>query len=124
MYPYYTDLHKAIRDGSLKAVNYLVEHGADIEHRDFFGIEHRDFFGNTPLCTAAESRSLEMVIYLIGHGANVNSEGTPLHCAVKYGSLEIVKYLVEHGADIELFWKHSSLHSCQVSLIRNGKISN
>ena len=92
----YTDLHKAIRDGSLEAVKYLVEHCTDIDHID-------DYRG-TPLFTAVKTGSLEMVKYLVEHGADVNNkdslEDTPLHTAVKTGSLEMVEYLIEHGADV------------------------
>ena len=57
-----------------------------------------------PLHSAASSGSLEIVKYLVDHGADVNCKitrvGSPLHSAASSGSLEIVKYLVEHGVDV------------------------
>ncbi|CAB4029249.1 Ankyrin repeat-containing domain, partial [Paramuricea clavata] len=55
---------------------------------------------------AVLSGSLEIVKYLVEHGADVNlyasRSDSPLHTAASSGSLEIVKYLVEHGANVNL----------------------
>jgi ankyrin repeat protein len=49
----------------------------------------------------AENGDLEMVKFLVEHGADVNcDDGLPLMCSAEYGHLDIVKFLIEHGADI------------------------
>ena len=48
---------------------------------------------------------LNVVKYLIKHGADVNKAGysngaAPLFIAAQNGHLNVVKYLIKHGADI------------------------
>ncbi len=58
----------------------------------------------TPLYMAVENGRLDVVQYLVEHGANVNErlgdDSTPLHVAAQNGDMDIVKYLVEHRASI------------------------
>ena len=60
--------------------------------------------GNILLIITTLERKINLVKYLIEHGANVNlSNGhhsTPLTLASEYSEKEIVKYLLEHGADV------------------------
>ena len=84
----------------------------------------------TPLYWAIRNGSLEIVRYLVEHGADVNHQGknqylflfmnndtafsgnqnwTPLYWAAWNGNLEIVRYLVEHGADVNLQGKNQYL---------------
>src|SRR4051812_4526332 len=60
----------------------------------------------TPLHTAAECGTVEMLRYLIKKGADVNAgarhQETPLHIAVRHKYLEKVKFLLEHGAKPDL----------------------
>ena len=90
------DLLCAAKTGNFQQVKLLVEHGADVNCKNYH-------FGS-PLHSGALSGSLEIIKYLVEHGADVNCEndclGSPIHCAVSSGSLEIVKYLVEHGVDV------------------------
>lgn len=48
--------------------------------------------------------SLELIVLLLGCGANVNAknmyEQTPLHIAVKIGDVGMVKFLLQHKADV------------------------
>ena len=56
----------------------------------------------SPFYEGAGCHLLDIVKYLVEHGAEVNSRGilgkTVLQSAVECGSIDIVKYLVEHGA--------------------------
>ena len=67
-------LTKAIEDGQLEIVKYLVENGVDINAKD------KD--GKTTLMKTVENRNLEIVKYLVDNGANVNAKNkngnTPL----------------------------------------------
>lgn len=60
--------------------------------------------GITALHQACIDGSMEMVDFLLSHGANVNqvdSEGwTPLHVAASCGNLEIAEFLLQHGASL------------------------
>lgn len=87
----YEALFYAIKSGSLDMVRYLVEHGADVNERDY----------DTPLMRASECGNLNIVKYLVECGAKIETpvcDSALIH-AVKHHHLDIVKYLLEHGAD-------------------------
>ncbi len=75
----------------LKSVLYLVNHGANVNVADKFGV--------TPLHEAANQYYPDSVDYLIKHNANVNAVDrtgkTPLHNAK---TLAIARKLIWHGA--------------------------
>nr|XP_033816695.1 protein phosphatase 1 regulatory subunit 12C isoform X2 [Geotrypetes seraphini] len=60
--------------------------------------------GISALHQASIDENLEVVEFLVDHGANVNqadNEGwTPLHVAASCGYLEIAEYLLKHGANV------------------------
>jgi ankyrin repeat protein len=62
----YTALQQAAKDGYLRIVEQLIDHGADV-NRPFAD-------GRTPLWWAATNGHLEVVELLIARGANVNAE--------------------------------------------------
>jgi ankyrin repeat protein len=78
-------------------VKLLVDRGAEIN------IANK--FGQTPLQTAADACSPEVVKFLIDKGAEVNtmnfynSTSTPLHTAAGWWCLESVQHLLKAGAD-------------------------
>jgi ankyrin repeat protein len=59
----------------------------------------------------SQSGNLEIVKYLVEHGADVHAgDDEALHLSSNNGHLEIVEYLVEHGADINVALFASSEH--------------
>ncbi|MCP4134951.1 MAG: ankyrin repeat domain-containing protein [bacterium] len=90
-----------LESGSLEAARYLVEEmGANIEEKDYGG--------TTALMLAAHRNKLDIVSYLVEHGADITLQEqdqagelgkTALMFAADRGNLEIVQYLVSLGAD-------------------------
>ena len=95
-----SELLKAVEAENFQEVKRLIKSGTDVNERSLY----QNLWHETALHTAVRSGSLEMVRYLVEHGADINFkirlDGTPLHLAVHCGSLEVVKYLVEHGAKV------------------------
>jgi hypothetical protein len=77
---------------SLDAVQLLVEHGADVKHRDYSL--------NTPLHRAARTGKIDVVKFLVerwpeGMQATNRYGQTPLHRAAQEGKIDVVRFLVE-----------------------------
>jgi len=89
-------LIEAAKDGNLKAVQFLLSVGADVDT-----IEHCDHLWldtTTPLLLAAYYGYLEIVKLLLEKGANVNVNWDgPLIFAMKNGHKEIAMLLFERG---------------------------
>ncbi|MGC1244975.1 MAG: ankyrin repeat domain-containing protein [Spirulinaceae cyanobacterium] len=92
-----TLLHLASWRDSLAAVEFLLEHGAEIDARDDEGY--------VPLHSAATCNNKNVVQLLIKQGANVNAKNrmreAPLHFAARSGNVEIIEILLANDADIE-----------------------
>lgn len=89
-------LMMAAFDGDLPTVKMLVlEKKASVNKR-----------GWAPIHYAATNGHLQIVQFLIAHGAKVNayspSETTPLMMAIGSGNDELIKYLLDNGADLSL----------------------
>ena len=86
-----TLLHKAVRDGKLEYVQFIVPLISDKNPKDNYG-------GFTPLHWAAMLGHLEIVMYLGDQLQDKNPKTdfgtTPLHEAAYYGKTEVTKYLV------------------------------
>lgn len=81
--------------GHLHMVEYLVDHGANVNKRTPWG--------DTALRMACAEGYEDIVKYLIENGADVNIEnGDPLRWAVQKGRLSIVEFLIKNGADIHV----------------------
>ena len=92
-----TPLHAASYFGQHAIVQYLVEHGANIDALNTDGA--------SPIFLACQNHHFPVVQYLVEHGANTNTMllnrgGTPLLMAAEDGILPIVKCLVENGANV------------------------
>ncbi|XP_023710593.1 ankyrin repeat domain-containing protein 16 [Cryptotermes secundus] len=90
-----TALHEAAQNCCHRTVNYLLQHGADVNQ-----IKRSDW---TPLMLASTklgSMALQTVHVLLNHEADpyiVNKDGwTALHIACKIGHCDIVKLLIEN----------------------------
>ena len=68
----------------------LLKHGADAN-------KATDEF-RTPLHSAAETGSSELMKHLLNHNANIHAidvdKDTPLHLAAKYGNVDIIKLII------------------------------
>ncbi len=87
----WTCLMTAASDGHLDICRLLIDKGAQMEAKDFFGL--------TPLHWAAWEGHIEIARLLCDRGADfeasTNSEMRPLHFAAKYGHISIVNELIE-----------------------------
>ena len=93
-----TALHIAIERDDFKAVEALLDKGAEIDVED----EDRC----TPLILAAGRGHIDILLYLINHSADVNKKDrhkrTALHYASVSGDLKVVKALLSKGAEIDV----------------------
>ena len=86
-------LYLALRDGSLKAANALVDWPKT-------KVESRNARDESPLMMAALKGHLDVVKKLIDRDADVNKPGwAPLHYAATGGHLAVMELLLEAGAD-------------------------
>lgn len=82
----------ASRYGNIEMIKYLLKLGANINRS-----ENSRYF---PLPSSIAYDQTEAAKFLIVLGADVNiSNGLPLKNAIKFSYLNIVKYLIEHGAN-------------------------
>ncbi|KAI4686900.1 uncharacterized protein J4E84_005271 [Alternaria hordeiaustralica] len=93
-----TPLLAAIDVQSLPLVKILVQHGAELQYTRNMGISR------TPLQRAAETGRFDIVDYLVGQGAIIDttpvySGGTALQLAAMSGFCGIAAFLLEQGAD-------------------------
>ncbi len=94
----YTPLIVATPHGQLETIQYLIEHGANVNDKEDLG--------NTALHYAASNGNLATAEYLIKHGADVNASNThgdtPLLEAIVGREYEhaIVELLLNNGANI------------------------
>ena len=91
-------LYDASDRGNLKAVQLLIEHGADVNAQREYGLR--------PLQAASTERHLDILRLLLGNGANINAQAcmgsTALNLVSTDGELEVVRVLLENGADPNL----------------------
>jgi ankyrin repeat protein len=111
----FTPLHLASGKGHIEIVEFLLNHGADIELEIFNGV--------TPLMLAAQYVTNETIKTLLEHGAKVNhkdeSGRTALHNAAAYNGKEIMNLLISYGADVNARDKHQSTPLHQAAMLNN-----
>ncbi|XP_014278504.1 putative ankyrin repeat protein RF_0381 [Halyomorpha halys] len=94
-----TALLAATVSGNVKAVNFLLMHGADIEEMANNG--------KTPLISAVSEGHEDVVEALLNRGASLHATddgrgNTALHIAAKKGYLKIAEILLKHGHKIDI----------------------
>lgn len=88
-------LYLALREGSLKAANALIDWPKT-------RVESRNAQDESPLMMAALKGHAEIVRRLVARDADINKPGwAPLHYAATGGHLEIMEFLLEHHAFID-----------------------
>ena len=98
--PNMDNIHMLAAKGNLKAVQSMLDNGVSIEARDSNGF--------TPLHAALQGGKLEIVRFLLEHGADANAVGnreigepTSLFMAITYNTdPEFVRLLIQYGADV------------------------
>ncbi|MBT9544695.1 MAG: ankyrin repeat domain-containing protein [Candidatus Sericytochromatia bacterium] len=95
-------LSEAIKSQQFELVKLLVDNGADTNAYTLSG-QHGEF-ESSPLFEAAKVGNLDILKYLLTHGADPNyvgekEENSPLILAVRHGHFDAVKFLVASGAD-------------------------
>jgi ankyrin repeat protein len=94
-----TAIALAARTGDIPLVERLVKLGANVNEKS------ESAFYASPLCAASATGKLEMVQWLVSHGADPNLVAlrhTPLVAAIEADEVRIVKYLLENGAEPNL----------------------
>ncbi len=95
-----TPLHYAVVSDQAQMLEFLLEHGADVNARDKYGL--------TPLHKAAALGRPAIVAILLAAGADMAIYGTkygvigmyPLHLAAESGFADITELLLAKGADV------------------------
>ena len=85
----------AVTHNDFKWVQQLLDRGANINKYEYLY--------EPPLHEAIRAKNLEMIKFLLKHGANPNQnspQNSALHLAVRRGYIDIVQLLLEHGSDL------------------------
>ncbi len=113
----WTALAYAVKFNYMNVVEYLVEHGADVDLTVNTG--------ETPLQVALKNGSFDIAKYLVSKGADVNKPDlmsmSPLAWAVKDNNMDKVKFLVSNGANVN---QQNISGRTPLDMCDNGKISD
>ena len=114
----FTPLHLASGKGHTEIVEFLLNHGADIES------EIR--VGETPLMLAAwyaKDGKYETIKALLEHGAKANHKNedgaTALHRAAMYSGKEVINLLISYGADVNAREEYQVTPLHQAAMLKN-----
>ena len=114
----FTPLHLASGKGHIEIVEFLLNHGADINAESLLG--------DTPLIIAAwyaKDGKYETIKTLLEHGAKVNNKNkrgrTALHQAAMHSSKEVINLLISYGADFNAKDERQSTPLHQAAMLSN-----
>jgi ankyrin repeat protein len=95
-----TALHEAALYGNHRVVEWLLDHGANV---NAIYIEEGEVRTGPPILMAIESGSLETVELLVSHGASLKKsrDFSSVCKAAEEGHLDILQWLVKQGADMD-----------------------
>ena len=96
---------KSCENKLLPEIDALIDHDPGMIYDD---CERGKFIKLTPLHIAALNGSLEVVVYLLKNGADIDAETStngarPLQCAICSDSRKMVRLLMKNGAKFELY---------------------
>ena len=98
------DFFEACRKGNLNKVKNFIKKGYDVNWTS------EGFLDKTGLMRAAEWGNIDILLYLIDHGADVKrkdfTKQTALHFASERGHLKVVEALLSKGAEIDVEDSH------------------
>ncbi len=98
----WTPMHLAAKAGKIGILRFLLEHKADINNKDNFGL--------TPLHTSAINGNTEVASLLLENQAKKNDQDqkgrTPLHIAINWKQLMFIQVLLNNGVDVTIRDQH------------------
>ena len=117
---------KEIKNKHLKELIELGINNFSIKNNNLvllqYLIENNSITNDNSLRSAARNGHLDVIKYLVDHGANVNAEDDEaLILASKYGHLDVVEYLVDHGANIHAQDDQALIYAtrnCHVDIVK------
>ena len=94
---------------SFEVARYLIEHGADVNKSIYFN-ENVPRYGYPPAIDATswllakfcETGPMEVVEFLLAHGAEANAGALTYACRGQWRSVELCQLLLDHGAPVNL----------------------
>ncbi len=101
-----SDLHYVCKTGNIEEVRLLVDLGANIEAKTYYGSSSLHVAcGSTPLYVASRNGRIDIVKLLVNLGADIEAKTgygwTSLHSASCSGHIDIVKLLIYLDADVK-----------------------
>ena len=97
-----TPLMEASRNGCKDEVTFLLEHGADIDLQDKNGATALHYAVHKPYSRHVNVLSRLVESGADVNARRINDDCTPLMMASKNGNVDVITFLVEHGAKVDL----------------------
>lgn len=99
----WTALCWAVNQGHFETTKVLVEHEANVNHKDNEGESV------LMIAIQAEEVDLELIKYLLDNGADIDAQDnigwSALSHSVNMDDIEVSRFLLENGADPDISWE-------------------